>query len=211
MSHRVTIEEFDALIALHLGAHLVAAGFRPAGRRRWVRSRLPQVRDLFELRALKGDAYSPCWGLSLDFVPTVRLPNTLSWHRTDRSALFDLVYDLNNYEPSPARWWVSPSDSGTRSPNRFSAWAKESVAAGEAFFAPIVSLEAVEGGFRAKNQRPFVRFGPDNHLQHRVAHAFVLQRLGHSAEALETLEYFLARFVPMETLAGKLRTLLRAA
>jgi hypothetical protein len=40
-------------------------------------------------------AIAPAWGLSLDFVPHLS-GNTLKWHRTPKSALFDLTIDARD-------------------------------------------------------------------------------------------------------------------
>lgn len=49
---------------------------------------------------MKGASYVPIWGISLDFVPHVA-GNRLAWHRTDKSARMDLVYDPVDFDE---RW-----------------------------------------------------------------------------------------------------------
>jgi hypothetical protein len=105
------IAEFNGAIAQTLGAALASHGFEPVAPRRWVRSSRTPIRDLLELQALKGMSYCPMWGISLDFVPHVTNRGEIKWHRSAKSARFDLVYRPIDFAPTAAAsrdWSASP-------------------------------------------------------------------------------------------------------
>lgn len=77
---------------------LTSAGFHSLRTRRWVRSLAP-VRHIFEIVPMKGASYVPTWGISLDFVPHIS-GGKLAWHRTEKSARMDLVYDPVDFDAS---------------------------------------------------------------------------------------------------------------
>jgi hypothetical protein len=69
----------------------------PGRPRKWVRAR-PPIRDLIEVVAMKGASLIPRWGISLDFVPHVQ-GDAIRWHRSDKSAIADIVYDPVDFDP----------------------------------------------------------------------------------------------------------------
>jgi hypothetical protein len=69
MWEQVKADEVDLLLQRIFGGALECIGFQPSSRRRWCRSRVPGMRDLFEVAALKGATLSPRWGFSLDYAP----------------------------------------------------------------------------------------------------------------------------------------------
>jgi hypothetical protein len=58
----------------------------------WLRSNDAPVRQMFRYGQKKGGVLTPEWGYSLDFVPHLS-GGKLKWHRTEKSALFDLFID----------------------------------------------------------------------------------------------------------------------
>jgi hypothetical protein len=101
--------EMDDLIQVHFGRPLEKRGFAPTGHRRWVRSRVVHVRDVFEFISL-GHSLNPRWGFSLDYCPTV-YGDDLKWHRTAKGARIDVCYDPIDYvdPPSPEfHAWLLP-------------------------------------------------------------------------------------------------------
>ena len=108
---QIPIEEFNQAVGRTLGSALAENGFEAVAPRRWVRSRHDSIRDVLELQALKGVAYSPAWGFSLDFVPHVTSGGDTKWHRTPKSARFDLVYWPTDVVPPASDtldWNMSP-------------------------------------------------------------------------------------------------------
>jgi hypothetical protein len=72
--------EMDDLIEVHFGRPLERKSFIRTGHRRWVRSRVAHIRDVFEFMSL-GHSLNPRWGFPLDYCPTV-YGDDLKWHRT---------------------------------------------------------------------------------------------------------------------------------
>jgi hypothetical protein len=95
--------EIDAIVSAIVDPLLVAAGFTHVARRKWVRAR-PPIRQLFEYHQSKGGWYLVRWSISLDFVPHVS-GSRLAWHRTDKSADGDLIYDPEIYDAEGADKW----------------------------------------------------------------------------------------------------------
>ena len=92
MWEQVKAEDVNLILQHQFASALERIGFQRSSRRRWWRSRVPEMRDLFEVTALKGATLSPRWGFSLDFAPHVT-PAGVKWHRTAKSAIFDVVDD----------------------------------------------------------------------------------------------------------------------
>lgn len=108
---QIPIAEFNEAVEGMLGAALRGIGFETVRPRRWVRSTRAPIRHVLEIQALKGVSYCPMWGLSLDFVPHLTARGDVRWHRTPKSAEFDLVYRPIDYarRPEDAREWsMSP-------------------------------------------------------------------------------------------------------
>jgi hypothetical protein len=91
----VPIKTIHEVVAHTLEPLLCEMGFEFQKPLHWVRSTDAPLRQLFCLRQWKGGAVAPAWGLSLDFVPHVS-GDTVKWHRTAKSALFDIGYDAND-------------------------------------------------------------------------------------------------------------------
>lgn len=110
MAYAPPDEEFNQALARTLGSELATHGFEAVAPRRWAPSTRAPIRDLIELQALKGASYCPMWGFSLDFVPHLTSSGDVRWHRTAKSARFDLVYRAMDYVPARAEardWSVS--------------------------------------------------------------------------------------------------------
>lgn len=82
-------------IASVVDSYLQPKGFVSLKPLQWIRSHDAPIRQLFEYRQFKGGALAPAWGWSLDFVPHFS-GRELKWHRTEKSALFDVVIDGQN-------------------------------------------------------------------------------------------------------------------
>jgi hypothetical protein len=193
----VPAEAFAVLISECFHPAIAEQGFERCHPTRWVRSRLPDVRDVVEIVALKGASYSAVWGISLDFVPTIRNGKSWSWHRTAKSARPDLVFDPYDYVVHASAWSVTRFESAGELPAAIREWTSRVLGAASDFFRPLQNLLDVEAAFVEKENRKFVRFGPQNYPQHYLAHAFVLARLSRLAEAAQMFARSLDLF-PLE-------------
>jgi hypothetical protein len=201
----------DSAVASTLGRELEAAGFLTVRPRFWVRSGTPPVRHVVRLGALKGAAYSPIWGISLDYVPHVAGRGTVKWHRTDKSARLDLTYDTVDHE-SDRGWDLSAFSSAAEFSDRCRAMGPRLVRAVESFLAPLTSDVAIREAFEAKRTRPTTRFGFENYYQNVLAYAFTLARVGETVDArLWLARYLEAQEPDDEELAAQLHTLLAEA
>jgi hypothetical protein len=84
--------ERDEIVARHLRDFLPPLGLTERTMRSWIDGAHFPVRRLFEIKLLKGASMKANWGFSLDFVPHIT-GGRLQWHRTDRTAILDVVMD----------------------------------------------------------------------------------------------------------------------
>jgi hypothetical protein len=201
----------DEAVRRTLGVALEAAGFSAIRARFWVRTGTPPVRHVVTLGALKGAAYSPTWGVSLDYVPHVAGRGTVRWHRTDKSARLDLTYDTVDHE-SDRGWELSAFSSAAEFSGRCRAIGPRLAEAVEGFVVPLTSDVAIREAFEAKRKRATTRFGFENYYQNVLAYAFTLARVGETADAESWLARYLEANEPDdEEIAAKLRNLLAEA
>jgi hypothetical protein len=200
--------EFRRVVEHELAAGLSAIGLRSVGNLRWVRERVPGIRDLVTMGAVKGDSYSCRWGVSLDFVPHVSSSGRVGWHRTPKSARFDLVYDPLDYEGDTTRFALSRFETPRELPVSARRLARRLIPELEGFLGPIETLSALLAAFAEKDRRPFVRFGADSYSQERLACAFVLAKSGAKATARMALERFAQTYAPPAATVGELKALL---
>jgi len=204
----LSAEEFHGAVSTGLSPRLAEMGFSAVGKGRWTRDRVVHVRDLVRLQAMKGSSYSAAWGISLDFVPHLRSGGTIAWHKTPKSAMFDLVYDPLDYEGDTEAFALSLFDTKEELVVDVAVLANRLASALPAFFEPIRSLADVLSAFEAKPRRPFVRFGVQNYPQQQLALAFLLAKLGSRSAAVEALGQFVEQFEIVEPVAGRLGGLL---
>src|SRR5688500_14523912 len=88
----LTIADIEPRIESEFGSRLEPLGFQRLDKRKWVRSTKLPIRELFVVGALKGAQYSPAWGLSSGFAPSLR-GRTFRRQSTDKNAIMDLVID----------------------------------------------------------------------------------------------------------------------
>jgi hypothetical protein len=168
---------------------LVPTGFRSTKPRRWVRSFAP-VRHIFEVVAMKGASFVPVWGISLDFVPHVT-GERLGWHRTDKSARMDLVYDPIDFDP---RWQERSCIGSLRGADATLNDARRVLPAAVrdalGWLDPGRDVASVLGRaeFLRSADRPGRRFAFENYVQQPLAYAFLLARNGSSEKAHEVLD-----------------------
>jgi hypothetical protein len=185
MWEQVKAEDVDRILQQTFGGALARIGFLPSARRRWSRNRVPEIRDVFEIQALKGATVSPRWGFSLDFVPHVA-PRGVKWHRTAKSAMFDLVDDpCDTMDVKDRR--MAPFPMSTLRGTNFLEQA--AVASVEASLSQATKIwEQVHSDYdligvcEMLRSRQGVRFD-FKYIQQPLAFAFILARVGKVEEA----------------------------
>ena len=209
----IPIEEFNQGVGRTLGSALAAHGFEPVAPRRWVRSSRAPIRDILEVRALKGVSYSPTWGFSLDFVPHVTAGGDTKWHRTPKSARYDLVYWPMDHAPreSEARdWSVSPVATREELEEDLARVTRMVMAEAIPFWERVRGIEDLPSVYREHRSHPSA--GPSflNFPQQALAAAFVFARCGDGAGRQALAEYIRTYEVGPET-AKQLEDLLERA
>ena len=187
----VPASETDAILETELGASLARKGFLIRSPRAYVRSRIPEIRDLIIIQPMKGASYAPCWGFSLDFVPHISR-DALRWHRTDRSARLDLRFDPLDYlhpGSSEFRQWTIDSARGAKNARKDIRRITTLVSKhAEGFFARVQSESDLLRSFEREATRKAVRFNFYNYSQQPIAYAFILARIGKLDSAKAELE-----------------------
>lgn len=198
----IPIEEFNQAVGRTLGSALASRGFDALGPRRWVRSRRAPIRDLVELQALKGTSYCPMWGLSLDFVPHVTSAGHVEWHRTAKSARFDLVYRPIDFVPTRAEscdWSISPLATREELEDDLARVTRMVLAEALPFWERIRDIEDLPTIYREHRLRPSVGLPFASFPQQCLASAFVLAKCGSGGAQTELAEYVRAYDIGDET------------
>jgi hypothetical protein len=210
---QIPIDEFNQAVGRTLGSALAENGFEPVAPRRWVRSRHDFIRDVLELQALKGTAYSPAWGFSLDFVPHVTAGGDTKWHRTPKSARFDLMYWPTDVVPPASDtldWNMSPFATREELEDDLSRVTRLVIVQALPFFERVRAVEDLPGVYREHRSRPSFGLPFASFPQQVLASAFVLARCGDAAARRELAEYVRTYDVAPAT-AQKLEELLAQA
>jgi len=209
-SQWVTAAQLDGLIRSSFDDRLQSADFERTGRRRWVRSRIAGIRDLFEFVSLRS-VLNPRWGFSLDYCPTVE-NRRLKWHRTVKSARIDVVNDPIDYVDAPSRemdlWTVSSLQSEPDARSCVQALADRAMPAALKWFASVNSAPDLLALLAAKKGESAVRFGFRNHVQQPLALALTYAQLGETQTAERLLDDYVSDYDVAPDAATKLRTLL---
>jgi hypothetical protein len=201
--------EVDGIVSGIAEPLLMAGGFQTSARRRWARS-YPPIRHVFELAPMKGATFIPRWGLSLDFVPHVK-GNELAWHRTDKSAVLDLVYDPVDFD---AEWASSFAIYSLHGADRVRRDAERvlpaAVRKARAWLDGAQELASVleRAEWLRTADRPGRRFAFENYVQQPLAYAFLLARSGSRDQALQVLDGWIAMHSHQQ-FRNKLTALLR--
>jgi hypothetical protein len=209
----VPAKKIDEIVELILRLELETHGFEAITPRKWVKSTAPPIRPIFELSTIgRGPGLlSPRWGFSLDYVPH-RVGSSVKWHRTPKTALFDVCndpLDASSELPSgslimllygPAVVRVGAADVLPRA-----------VARALEFWSQVSSEADLPAVFDHLKERPVERFGFYNHVQHPLAYAFTLARLGRPCDLERELQAFLDLGVCRDVVLPRLRALLEAA
>lgn len=209
----IPIEKFNQALARTLGTALLGNGFEAVAPRRWVRSSRAPIRDVLEVRALKGVSYSPMWGFSLDFVPHVTTSGETKWHRTAKSARFDLAYWPIDFAPLASErrdWDVSPFATPDELQEDLVRVTRMVMAHAVPFWERVRGIEDLSSVYREFRSRPSVGLPFGSFPQQVLASAFVLAKSGDPAGRTELADYIRAYDVAPET-AKTLEELLEQA
>lgn len=190
--------EIDHLLLDQLRPRL--PDFEPVTPRKWVRAARAPIREMFLIQSMNPIMFCAIWGVSLDYVPHLS-GSSLRWHRTSKSALFDLNYDPLDYTAETAGWVAT-------SAAEIAALLEKTVPLAFGFWTSTADLLAA---FAEKERRPFVRFGFHNYVQQGLAYAFTLARAGRTEEARERLEGLLKTHEHLSCVAADLRARLSAS
>jgi hypothetical protein len=196
------IAEFKGAVAQTLGAALAVHGFEQVAPRRWVRSTRAPIRDLIELQALKGMSYCPMWGVSLDFVPHLTARGDVRWHRSAKSARFDLVYRPIDFTPNAAAsrdWSASPFATRAELNEDLARVTRLVLAQALPFWDDISGGEDLPRVYRAHRRRTAVGLPFESFPQQCLAAAFVFARHGDAAAQPAFEDYLLAIEASPET------------
>ena len=205
----IAAADFNQTVDAEFTARLVPLGLESFRRHKWVYSETAPIRRVFSLYNINSLVLVPVWGISFDFVPHLAAGDEVKWHRTARSAFFDLTYDPLDYT-SVHEWSIYRGDRIDEVRKRSQDVSSRAVADATSFWKRVRTLEDAGDVFKEWESRPYIRFGFENYVQAPLAFAFVLAHLGKTDEAESWLERCLGNDVRPEA-KPKLRSLLKKA
>lgn len=202
----LTLADAHRLIAPVVDSALDGRGFESVAPLRWVRFDGTQIRQMFGFAAWKGGAIAPRWGFSFDFVPHLS-GNAVRWHRTNKSATFDLcvdardrILDVSLIRGEQALVQMAPRIVETAVSRSDELWRR------------VHSLPDVIAGFEwLRGYLSGGGLGFYNYTQHPIALAFVLAKIGDKARAQQELEHFLKAQIVDDSVSDRVRKLLAEA
>ncbi|HVM48840.1 MAG TPA: hypothetical protein VMU04_12485 [Candidatus Acidoferrum sp.] len=155
----------------------------------FVRQADADVMHVLGLQARKGWAYTVCWGASLPYLPQLS-GGRLRWHRTAKSARFDLWEDPFEYFTAPGDY-VAQNGHGTQYLRETMAkmWSavRDSI---QSWFRAAGDLSGILS--RAEEQQRREWKGPRHVPEPQLVSAFTLRRLGRTAEARLAFDGYVA-------------------
>jgi hypothetical protein len=189
---QVLAARIDAL----LDGELSPLGFEKVQPRRWVESKHPPLRKLFEFQAFKGESYSARWGFALDFVPVLR-GEKLRWKHTAKTTTFDLCIDPIDTGRDHRDW---PRLSRSIWPAKTYDWdnvtrtVRNAAKAARPDFNRVSSIADIPTIFRERSTMKFTRFSPENYIQTHIAWGLCLIATGKPDEGESHLQIYCAHF-----------------
>lgn len=200
----VTNKRIHEILSGVIGPLLAPLGFREQKSLHWLDSTGAPIRKILAFSKRKGGAIVPSWGLSLDFVPHAA-GSHLKWHRTEKSARFDLTVDARDLR---IEYIYGEGPILSNAAEVSAAAIRE---AGE-FWTTVNSIQDLPGTFEwVKDCLSTGSLGFYNYTQHPIAYAFALALNGRLAEAKQELEKFVERSSLAESEQLRLWTLLESA
>jgi hypothetical protein len=202
----LTLDDAHRIVSPFVESALDGRGFELVAPLRWVRFDGTPIRQMFAFPAWKGGVIAPRWGFSLDFVPHVS-GNTVRWHRTNKSAMFDLcvdardkALDISLIRGEQAIVLAAPGI------------VEMAVSRADELWRRVNSLEDLVPVFEwLRGYLSSGGLGFYNYVQHPIALAFVLAKVDHDAGAHQELELFLKGRSPDEPVSVRVRKLLSEA
>uniref|UniRef100_UPI003A91A360 hypothetical protein n=1 Tax=Gallaecimonas pentaromativorans TaxID=584787 RepID=UPI003A91A360 len=204
----VDISEIHRIVAPTVESFLKDDGFESYSNLKWVRCHSAPIRFIFELLPWKGGMVAPRVSISLDFVPHVS-GSSVKWHRTDKSAQSDLIYDVYDRMlefPCHQGPFVIRENAPQVIPPAIEK-AREFWAACSTEGQLLSAFDKIRNYYDKdlpEGRSKFRMFTP-----HELALAFVLARVGKVEEALRLFEQIEGRYKPI--VKNKLRGLLMEA
>lgn len=202
------IDQIHEIVQPTISRFLSPMGFESYRKLMWVRSGDAPIRQVFRLEQFKGAALDFAWGLSLDFVPHVS-GSHVKWHRTPKAAMLDLGVRPRRPRGNSGLtylWGVAPLRS------RIESAIEEVRPKAEKFWASATVLPELPAVFDAVrnyyNASP--GFGFYNFVQHPIAFAFTLAKVGRLGEALIEIERF-CHLRDSPAIESRIREMLSAA
>ncbi len=210
MTELITAAEQDELILALFGRPLEAKGFIRTGKRRWVRSRVAEIREVFEFVSLR-HSLNPRWGFSLDYCPTIR-GDSLKWHRTEKGAHIDVFHDPIDYvdpgSPEFHGWLLSCVVPKREAQKRAETLSNRALTAALEWFGKVNGLASLLDLLQAKQSEQAVRFRFKNYVQQPLALLLACARVGDIPTARSLLEAYVKDYRVSPAAAGKLACLL---
>ena len=184
----VRLQDIHQILQPVVEAKLTPLGFESFKALRWVRSTDAPIRQVFGFQQWKGGKIAPRWGLSLDFVPHIS-GGRIKWHRTPKSAVFDLCVDPRDRAlDTPNIWGIDPISKSA------AVVASEAITKARAFWDAARTIPDLPAAFDWVKRYLATSLGLDNGvLHHPMAFAFVLALNGRVIEGQSELERFIHR------------------
>lgn len=198
----VAIEEIHRRVAPLVERQLIPMGFELQKPLHWVGSADAPIRQVFSFMQYKGGVIAPLWGLLLDFVPHVAGAQ-VKWHRTVKSARLDLIRDSRDRNMEFSYMW-GPEELERNAP---AAISKALIVARILWEAAKSIPELATAFISTKQLMSTGGLGFYNYVQHPLAFAFVLAKLGQSEPANAEFARFL-RSDMSSTVVERLREML---
>jgi hypothetical protein len=202
----MTLEAAHRVISPVVDAALNGRGFEAVAPLKWVRIDGAPIRQMFAFQAWKGGVMAPRWGLSFDFVPHVS-GSSVRWHRTIKSAMFDLSVDARDRTLD-----VSLIRGERVVAQKSAAIVETAIAQADEFWRRVNSVEDVVAAFEwLRGYLSTGGLGFYNYVQHPIALAFALARIGDAVGARRELDRFLTQRTPDDPVSVRLGELLNKA
>lgn len=203
----LSVDQLNSILGPRVERLLLPLGFELQKPLHWVRSADAPIRQLYAFKQWKGAKLAPAWGLSLDFVPH-QSGQKLKWHRTAKSALFDLSVDSRDQALDLS--FIGGADAVEKSAD---AVVSKSVARAQAFWHSAATVGQLPVAFESLKRilASSSGLGFYNFTQHPIAYAFALALNGRREDAEDELEKYLCGSTLLEKEQKRLREMVAGA
>jgi hypothetical protein len=187
----LTIADIEPHIESEFGSRLEPLGFQRLDKHKWIRSTKLPIRELFVIGALKGAQYSPAWGFSSGFAPSLR-GRTFRRQSTDKNAIMDLVIDpidITGDVPRQAFAFLTGYDTDIPV-EQIRRCAEHFVPLALADFDRVRSVHDFCRFFLERSRLKYRRFTFDMYVQHQLVRGFVFLMTGQRDQGLAQIREF---------------------